>query len=312
MLSRCNLVWRSSSTSLSSSKFLTKNLLVKNGHSYHKMATIMQEANRLRRVMEEGKGPATGCWQMIPGANVSRTLARTGVDWVLVDCEHGNIDDAAMHDAVPAIAACGVSPIVRIPDNQGWMVKRALDCGAHGVLVPLLYTAEGAEQLVKSAKFPPQGQRGFGSPFPHERFNPELNSDAYLKQANESILTMVQIETKEALENVDAIAAVPGIDVLFIGPFDLGNNIGHPIVAGQMHENLHAAIAKILKAANTAGKKAGIFCTSGEQAKGYADQGFHMMSVATDMHILPQGVIAAVNKAKGQEDGPKLTGPYGR
>ncbi|KAF7951516.1 hypothetical protein EAE96_006822 [Botrytis aclada] len=312
MLSRCNLVWRSNSTFLFPSKFLTNNLLVKNGNNYHKMATIMQEANRLRRVMEEGKGPATGCWQMIPGANVSRTLARTGVDWVLVDCEHGNIDDAAMHDAVPAIAACGVSPIVRIPDNQGWMVKRALDCGAHGVLVPLLYTAEGAEELVKSAKFPPQGQRGFGSPFPHERFNPELNSDAYLKQANESILTMVQIETKEALENVDAIAAVPGIDVLFIGPFDLGNNIGHPIVAGQMHENLHAAIAKILKAANTAGKRAGIFCTSGEQAKGYADQGFHMMSVATDMHILPQGVIAAVNKAKGQEDGPKLTGPYGR
>ncbi|ATZ55135.1 hypothetical protein BCIN_11g04230 [Botrytis cinerea B05.10] len=312
MLSRCNLILRSNLTFVRSSRFLTNSLLVKNRHSYHKMASIMQDANRLRRVMEEGKGPATGCWQMIPGANVSRTLARTGVDWVLVDCEHGNIDDAAMHDAVPAIAACGVSPIVRIPDNQGWMVKRALDCGAHGVLVPLLYTAEGAEQLVKSAKFPPQGQRGFGSPFPHERFNSELNSDAYLKQANESILTMVQIETKEALENVDAIAAVPGIDVLFIGPFDLGNNIGHPIVAGQMHENLHAAIAKILKAANTAGKKAGIFCTSGEQGRWYADQGFHMMSVATDMHILPQGVIAAVNKAKGQEEGPKLTGPYGR
>ncbi|KAI9644671.1 hypothetical protein NHQ30_006695 [Ciborinia camelliae] len=276
------------------------------------MASMMQEANRLKRVMGEGKEPAMGCWQMIPGANVSRTLARTGVDWVLVDCEHGNIDDAAMHDAVPAIAACGVSPIVRIPDNQGWMVKRALDCGAHGILVPLLYTAEGAKQLVKSAKFPPQGQRGFGSPFPHERFNPDLNSDAYLKQANDSILTMVQIETKEALENVEAIAAVPGIDVLFVGPFDLGNNIGHPIVAGHMHENLHAAIAKILEAANSAGKKAGIFCTSGEQAKGYADQGFHMMSVATDMHILPQGVMAAVNKAKGQADGPKLTGPYGK
>jgi len=85
---------------------------------------------------------------MIPGANVSRTLARSGVDWVLVDCEHGNIDDAAMHEAVPAVAACGVSPIVRIPDNQGYMVKRALDSGAHGVLVPLLYTAEEARKLV--------------------------------------------------------------------------------------------------------------------------------------------------------------------
>jgi 4-hydroxy-2-oxoheptanedioate aldolase len=123
---------------------------------------------------------------------------------------------------------------------------------------------------------------------------------------------MVQVETKEALENVDAIAAVPGIDVLFVGPFDLGNNIGHPIVGGKMHDNLHAAIAKILKAANDAGKKAGIFCTSGEQSKKYADDGFHMISAATDVHILQGGVMNAVTKSKGLGPGPKLNGPYGK
>jgi 4-hydroxy-2-oxoheptanedioate aldolase len=79
-----------------------------------------------------------------------------------------------------------------------------------------------------------------------------------------------------------------------------------------MHDDLHAAIAKVLRAANAAGKKAGIFCTSGEQAKGYADQGFHMLSVATDMHVLPAAVTDAVNSAKGQGPGPKLTGPYGK
>lgn len=183
-----------------------------------------------------------------------------------------------MHDAVPAIAACGVSPIVRIADNQGFLVKRqsqtlvviptvtdllagALDSGAHGVLVPLLYTAEDAKKLVLSAKFPPQGQRGFGSPFPMERFHPDLGAGDYLQQANDAILTMVQIETKEAVDNVEAIAAVPGIDVLFVGPFDLGNNLGYPILDGKMHDNLQAAITKILKATNAAGKKAGIFCT---------------------------------------------------
>jgi 4-hydroxy-2-oxoheptanedioate aldolase len=137
--------------------------------------------------------------------------------------------------------------------------------------VPLLYTAEDAKKLVTSAKFPPFGQRGFGSPFPQERFHPSLKSGEYLKQANEALITMVQIETKEALENVDAIAAVDGVDLLFVGPFDLGNNIGHPIVDGNMHEKLHAAIEKIFKAAKAAGKKAGIFCTSGEQSKAYAD-----------------------------------------
>ena len=145
-----------------------------------------------------------------------------------------------------------------------------------------------------------------------ERFHPGLAAGDYLQQANEAILTMVQIETKEAVENVDAIAAVEGVDVLFVGPFDLGNNIGHPIIDGEMHDNLHAAIAKIIKAANAAGKKAGIFCTSGEQAKEYADQGFHMISVATDMHVLPAGVMQALNTAKGLGPAPKLTGPYGK
>lgn len=145
-----------------------------------------------------------------------------------------------------------------------------------------------------------------------ERFHHSLTAGDYLQQANDAILTIVQIETKEAVENVDAIAAVPGIDVLFVGPFDLGNNIGHPIIEGKMHDSLHKAIASVLKAANAAGKKAGIFCTSGEQAKLYADQGFHMLSVATDMHILPAGVMNALNVSKGLGPAPKLTGPYGK
>jgi len=123
---------------------------------------------------------------------------------------------------------------------------------------------------------------------------------------------MVQIETKLALDNVEAIAAVPGIDVLFVGPFDLGNNIGHPIINGEMHENLHAAIAKTLKAANAAGKKAGIFCTSGEQSRKYAEDGFHMISVATDILVLQASVMDAVSTAKGLGPAPKLTGPYGK
>merc|ERR1711939_1092927 len=244
---------------------------------------------------DEGKGPSMGCWQMIPGSNVSRTLASTGVDWVLVDCEHGNMDDSAMHEAVPAIAACGVSPIVRIPDNQGFMVKRALDSGAHGILVPLLYTVEDAQKLVTSSKFPPVGQRGFGSPFPHSRFSSSLTSTDYLQQSNDATLIMVQIETKEALLAADAIAAVPGIDVLFIGPFDLGNNIGHPIVDGVMHEELHEAIRKIL-----------------EESKGYADMGFDMISVATDVLILQASVTSSLYTAKGLGAAPKMTGPYGK
>jgi len=93
--------------------------------SASKASFKMESANRLKKALDEGKGASMGVWNMIPGSNVARIMARSGVDWVAVDQEHGNIDDSAMHEAVAAIAACGVSPIVRIPDNQGWMAKRA-------------------------------------------------------------------------------------------------------------------------------------------------------------------------------------------
>lgn len=270
----------------------------------------MQTANTLRRTLASST-PAYGIWQMLPGSNISRIIASTSPSWILIDQEHGNISDSAMHESVAAVAATGVSPIVRIPDNQGWMVKRALDAGAHGILVPLLYSAADAEKLVKSAKFPPWGQRGFGSPFPMERFSKDLTSSQYLQQANDALLTCVQIETAEALADVEAIAATKGIDVLFVGPFDLGNNIGHPIVDGVMHEELQAAIAKVQKVSKAAGKKSGIFCTSGEQGRKYADAGFDMINVATDMMILPTALGQALAVARGGE-APKLTGPYGK
>jgi 4-hydroxy-2-oxoheptanedioate aldolase len=162
---------------------------------------------------------------MLPGTNHARAIARSGVDWICVDCEHGNINDSQMHEAVTAIAHAGVSPLVRIASNEAWMVKRALDCGAHGVIVPLIYTVEDAKRLVSSAKFPPKGTRGFGSPLPVQCFNNEPLS-YYLQHANSTLLTIVQIETKCALDHVRDIAALPGVDCLLIGPFDLGNNIG--------------------------------------------------------------------------------------
>ncbi|KAK2041258.1 HpcH/HpaI aldolase/citrate lyase family protein [Colletotrichum somersetense] len=272
--------------------------------------STMQTASRLRTVFTKGAGPSLGLWQMIPGANVSRVLARSpGVDWVLVDCEHGNIDDGAMHDAVPAIAAAGVSPIVRLPDMQGWMVKRALDCGAHGILVPLLRTAQEAKDLVQAAKFPPWGRRGFGSPLAMERFSPAPSMTEYLQQANDSLLTMVQIETKEALESVEDIAAVEGIDVLFVGPFDLGNNIGHPMINGIIKKELSDAIDRVLEATHKAGKKVGIFCTSGEQSKFFADKGFDMISVATDYTALQFTLAESLSVARGEAK-PAKGGSY--
>lgn len=148
-----------------------------------------------------------------------------------------------------------------------------------------------------AAKFPPQGHRGFGSPFALQNFQPGLTSTEYLQQANESLLTMVQIETREALESVEEIA--PLVDVVFIGPFDLGNNIGHPILNGKMDSNLDEAISRIFKATVAAGKKCGIYCTSGQQAKHHADMGFHMINVATDYTALQAIMADSLAVARG-------------
>lgn len=144
-----------------------------------------------------------------------------------------------------------------------------------------------------------------------ERFNPVIPSmTEYLQQANDSLLTMVQIETKEALDAVDEIAQVPGVDVLLIGPFDLGNNIGHPILNGVVKPELRQAMDRILAAAKKAGKKAGFFATSPEQAREYADKGFDMISAALDVTLLQASLARTVSAAKGL-DAPKPTGGYG-
>lgn len=239
---------------------------------------------------------------MLYGHNAGRLLARTGVEWICVDCEHGLNDDQGMHQAVPAIAATGVSPIVRIPGKDDWMVKRALDAGAHGIVCPLLRSVQDCKDFVAACKFPPKGGRGFGSVFPLEAFRTEKgvppNPLEYLTQANDTILTIVQIETKEALDNVEEIAAIDGLDVLFIGPFDLGNNIGRPAMP-QMHEELKAAVEKIRTSAKKAGKFSAIYAVNGQQAQQFAAQGFDMINVATDAASLSEHVANQLKVAKG-------------
>ena len=135
---------------------------------------------------------------------------------------------------------------------------------------------------------------------PHSKIT-NLTTADYLLQANDSLITIVQIETLEALRNVDAIAAVDGVDVLLVGPFDLGNNIGHPILTDTMDKELVQAIDSILSAAQKHGKRTGIYCTSGEQAREYADKGFNMISVAADMTAIPAYFSQVLSIAKGGE-----------
>ncbi|WVF70345.1 hypothetical protein IAT40_005135 [Kwoniella sp. CBS 6097] len=240
----------------------------------------MEGRTYLRNALE-AKKPGLGFWCTLPGAaTVSTVLSTGGFNWTLLDAEHGAITDKDYFDLSLAVTAAGASPIIRVPWNEEWMIKRALDAGAHGVMTPMCHNAEDARKVVSYCKYPPIGSRGYGPMFCPPMFN--VKGSVYDAQADEKLLVIVQIESRQGIENVEEIAKVPGLDVLFIGPFDLAKQMQVPF-GGEEHEG---AIAKTLKAAHAAGKTAAIFCSNGEIAKKRLEQGFDMVSIAVDSACL--------------------------
>ncbi|KIL85275.1 hypothetical protein FAVG1_11706 [Fusarium avenaceum] len=219
---------------------------------------------RLQQSLEQAKnrqGPSIGQWLALPGHALAKTIASLGQDWVLIDCEHGHIDDHNMYLQISAISSSGVSPVVRIPADEPWMVKRALDAGAHAIMVPMCETKEQAERIVKSAKYPsksyPNSFRGTGAMFAPAAFN--LTGRDYLLNANSNVMIFVQIESRKGVENVEEIATVDGIDMLFIGPNDLASSLGYVAFDHAMTLEVQQATQRILKATLAAGKYAGHF-----------------------------------------------------
>ncbi|KAF7373520.1 hypothetical protein MSAN_00562400 [Mycena sanguinolenta] len=232
---------------------------------------------------------AAGGWLTIPSTAIARTIALTkGVSWVVIDSEHGLITDHHWYDLTNIIAASGVSPLIRIPAEEPWMIKRALDSGAHGIMVPMANTPEIVRKIVQASKYPPDGFRGYGPMFTHAAG--AINAD-YKAGANENVIVAVQIEHPDAVAKIDEIVQ-EGIDATFIGPFDLAVSMGVEF-GGPEHR---AAVAKILEATKKAGKVAGIFCLNGEQAEQRFKEGFDMVSVTTDIDTIYEGFATALGK----------------
>ncbi|KAI0036430.1 Phosphoenolpyruvate/pyruvate domain-containing protein [Vararia minispora EC-137] len=245
----------------------------------------------LRNALKAGKR-ASGAWLTLPSTAIARTLASTpGMSWVLIDGEHGQITDSQYYDLSNAIASAGASPIIRIPADEAWMIKRALDSGAHGIMVPLANSPELVRRVVAAAKYPPAGIRGFGPMFTHAA---GALGGAYKASANEDVVVAVQIEHPDAVRDIEEIVA-EGIDVAFIGPFDLSVSMGVQF-GGEEHE---AAIQRILDATHAAGKIAAIFCLDGSQAAKRFEQGFDMVSVSTDIDTLIASFADHAAKAGG-------------
>ncbi|KAJ5812993.1 Pyruvate/Phosphoenolpyruvate kinase-like domain-containing protein [Penicillium robsamsonii] len=201
----------------------------------------------------------------LPSFRTAQVVAQTGIDGIIIDCEHGHISDDSMHSSTAAIAALGVSPLVRLRMTNSDLIKRALDAGAHGIVVPQINTPEEARAVVSHSKFPPQGLRGQGSAFP--AITHGLDIPTYLKTANETLITCLQIESKMGVENVDSICAVPGVDMVFIGPNDLALSILGYVPAKGDEPEFVDAIKKIVAAARKNGKWVGRLSNDGASSK---------------------------------------------
>ena len=249
---------------------------------------------RILNKLKNGEYPVM-TFMALPSVRMAQIVALTGVDGIIIDCEHGHIGDDAMHNSVAAIAALGVSPIIRIRGPAHDIIKRALDTGTHGIMVPQINNAEEARQVVASSKFPPQGVRGQGSAFPSIAHG--LTTPEYMKSANETTLTMIQIETRAGVENVDEIAAVPGVDLVFIGPNDLAQSLlGYVPARGDEPEFINA-VDKIIEAGRTNGKWVGRMVNDGKLAK-EARKRYDTVAMTGDTKAIQNWYIAELEIAR--------------
>ena len=214
-------------------------------------------------------------------------LKNAGCDFIIFDMEHGGLSLEQFKILAAISNANGISPLIRIPEMSYNYVARALDLGAAGIMVPMVNTPEDAIKIVKSSKYPPKGIRGAGFGFAHDNYQ-NKNPLSYIKEANETLVNIIQIETKIGLENVESIASIDGVDCLWVGHFDLTNFLGIP---GDFNSELYLnAINKIVLAAKSNNKSLGIMVNNKEELDMYKRLGFNMIAVGTEMSILGQGV----------------------
>lgn len=255
--------------------------------------------NQVKAKLKRGES-ALGAWLNLPSVPIARLLARQGLDWLLVDMEHSAQNPALMTEMVATIADAGTcAPFVRVPALSVEWCKWALDAGAWGIVVPMVNTREEALRIIEYTKYPPLGARGIGGAFGPYGFG-LTNSSEYIRLANDEILVAVQIESRSALENLDAILSVPGIDVAFIGPGDLHAHLGLPPSNEGAEPEFMEALARIQESANTHHVATGIFSSNGEAAALRLRQGFQMVSVTSDIAGLLTGVARSLSQARGE------------
>lgn len=250
--------------------------------------------NRLKSRLAAGR-KCLGVWTHVVSTIYTETLAAAGYDFLVLDQEHGA---QGLMETVPhlqTLAATGCAPLVRAPWNDPVYLKRLLDTGAESVMVPMVETAEQAKAAVAACRYPPRGIRGFG---PWRALGTEPDIDAYGRTAHERLLLIVQIETEKAVANVDAIAAVDGVDALYIGPNDLSGTLGH--FREWEHPSLQKAIDAAFAGIRRAGKPAGIVPYGRKTTADLFAEGYAIIAAGTELTLLGSAARADVEAHRRQ------------
>ena len=235
-------------------------------------------ANRTKQLLRDGK-TAFGCFVRSPDPTLVEVMCHHGWDFLIFDGEHGTLEPRACEDMVRAADLHGVAAVVRVPVNQAHVILRFLDTGALGCQVPWVQTAEDAERVVQAVKYQPRGARGLAGVRAAD-YGERGSLGDYVRAANEETLVVVQVESASAVGQIDAIAAVEGVDVIFLGPTDLSNSLGlpgelrHPTVV----EHLERAAAGVLDA----GKVLGVTVPDAESAKAWMERGARYVTTGVD------------------------------
>jgi 2-keto-3-deoxy-L-rhamnonate aldolase RhmA len=238
--------------------------------------------------------PTLGLWVTLEAAAVSEIAATLGLDWLVVDTEHGALDFRETLDHVRAVARSRTAPLVRVPEIEEGTFKRVLDLGAEGLLVPMVRSAEEVRRAVRFAKYPPEGIRGIAV----ERATQwGLDLAGYLAKANRETLVIPIIENIQAADDFDAILDVPGVDAIFFGPFDFAASMGR--LGEWNHPEVWTRIEAMRKKAQARGMPLGIAAPGIADARRRIDEGFRMIAVGFDAVFLTRA-ISDVLKALGR------------
>lgn len=246
--------------------------------------------------------PQVGTWLSLGNLYCTRVMARIGFPWLTVDMEHSPIDWAEAASLFGAIADAGCTPIVRVPKGTHENIKRALDAGAHGIVVPMVNTVEEARIAIAAAKYPPTGNRSIGGGL--HAMNFDATAGDYYKHANDEILVILQTESPEGVRNAEEIYSLPGVDAIFVGPNDLTFQMRGPDGIDPSPAELEAMLQKVLAAGKKTGTPVGLHVQTNDEVKKRVAEGWQFLAIGSELRFMTteaQRITSGLNLKKATD-----------